>query len=223
MPVLLEKKKHRGRLTLVFEGTGNLEFIAGDPRPDRFVVGSEYACEALDELRNKINTEGAEKFLTRKLSHSPKSVGQARALLRERSYPVHIVRETIDKFVRVGYLDDRRFAGAYARSMLAGRPSGRGFISATLRKKLIDSELIREIVDELFVDVDEAAIAVRILKKRWWRLSGFDIETARQKGLALLARRSISYDASREAFDKLAESESSFSKQAELVHDSSEE
>ena len=223
MPVLLEKKKHRGRLTLVFEGTGNLEFIAGDPRPDRFIVGSEYACESLAELRDKINTERAEKFLTRKLSHSPRSVGQARALLRERSYPLKIIRETIDKFMRVGYLDDRRFAESYARSMLAERPAGRGFISATLRKKMIASELAREIVDELFSDVDEAALAEQLLKKQWWRLSGFDIETARQKGFALLARRSISYDDSRNAFDRLAESESSFSEQAELIHNSSEE
>lgn len=223
MPVLLEKKKYRGRLTLVFEGAVNLEFIAGDPRPDRFVVGGEYACEVLAELRDKINTERAEKFLTNKLSHSPRSAGQARALLRERSYPPHIIRATIDKFMRVGYLDDRRFGEAYARSMLAERPAGRGFISATLRKKLIDSELVREIVDELFSDVDEAALAERLLKKQWWRLSGFDIETARQKGFALLARRSISYDASREAFDKLAESEPKFSEQAELIHDSAEE
>ena len=221
MPILLEKKKFRGRLTLVFEGAANLEFIAGDPRPDRFVVGGEYMCASLDELRHKIISERAEKFLANKLSHSPRSVGQARALLRERAYPPNIIREILEKFVRVGYLDDRRFAEAYARSALAERPAGRGFIAATLRKKLIDSELTREIVDELFSDVDEVALAERLLKKQWWRLSRFDIETARQKGYALLARRSISYDACRDAFDKLAEGE--FSEQPEMIHDSSED
>lgn len=220
MPVLLEKKKYRGRTTLVFEGAAHLEFIAGDSRPDAFIVGGEYTPQSLDELRHKINSERAEKFLTNKLSYSPRSIGQARALLRERSYPPDIIRETLDKFVRVGYLDDRRFAEAYARSMMAERPAGRGFIAATLRKKLIDSELAREIVDELFSDVDEVELAGRLLKKQWWRLSRFDVETARQKGYALLARRSISYDACRDAFDKLAECESSFSEQPEMIHDS---
>lgn len=223
MPVLLEKKKSRGRFTLVFEGAVNIEFIAGDPRLDAFVVGGEYACESLDELRHKINSERAEKFLTHKLSYSPRSIGQSRALLRERAYPQDIIHETIDKFVRVGYLDDRRFAEAYARSMMAERPAGRGFIAATLRKKLIDSELIREVVDEIFSDVDEVKLAERLLKKQWWRLSRFDIETARQKGYALLARRSISYDACRGAFDKLAESEPGFSEQPEMIHDSAED
>lgn len=221
MPILLEKKKKRGRLTLVFEGAANLEFIAGDPRPDGFVVGGEYEPQPLDELRNRLLSESAEKFLANKLSYSPRSVGQARALLQERAYPQTIITAVLDKFVRVKYLDDRRFAEAYARSMLADRPAGRGFIASTLRKKLIDSELTREVVDTLFADVDEVALAERLLKKQWWRLSRFDIETARQKAYAFLARRAISYDVCRDAFDKLAEGE--FAEQPEMIHESSED
>lgn len=211
MPILLEKKKTRGRMTLIFDGAANLEFRAGDPRPGEFSVAEEYSEGSLTELRHKLQLEWADKSLTNKLSISPRSVGQARLALKEKGFNSEVIAETIEKFVRVGYLNDRLFAVTLVNQTLRDRPAGRGFALAVLRKKYIERELAEEVVNECFSEVDEVDLAERLLRKQWWRLRSFDIETARQKGYTHLARRAIGYDSCRAAFDKLAENEPNFS------------
>ncbi len=160
--------------------------------------------------------------MTNKLSISPRSVGQAKLALKEKGFNSEVIDETIEKFIRVGYLNDRLFAETLVNQTLRERPAGRGFVIAALRKKYIERELAEKVVNERFAAVNEVDLAERLLRKQWWRLKSFDIETARQKGYTHLARRAIGYDSCRAAFDKLAENEPNFSSERLAKDDFSE-
>ena len=72
---------------------------------------------------------------------------------------------------------------------------------------MVPAAIARAIVEESFQDVDEFSLAFRLLESRWAYLSKFDLETARRKAYNYLSRRSISYNAARQAFEKISQEE----------------
>lgn len=183
--------------------TVRLIFNSADSQVDSFVIGQSYDAEEIHSLAAELELKSADKYLAAKLSRNICSVGQAKLSLRKKDFSDTAINGIIERYLRAGFLDDRRYASEYTRATLNNRPAGRMFLINALREKRIAAELAEEIVDAAFNEVDEVELAVTMLRKRWWRLSEMELESARQKGYTFLARRSISYAAGKAAFDRL--------------------
>lgn len=201
--ILNSRNKTRGKVTLVFSDGAELIFGSNDPQSDAFVLDQEYDSEYINALADDLELQRADRYLTGKLSRNICSVGQARLSLKKKQFSEKAINGIIERFLRAGFLDDRRFAAEYTHATLTNRPAGRIFLINALREKRIDSELAEEIVDAALSQVDEVDLALTMLRKRWWRLSQMDLESAREKGYTFLSRRSISFAAGKAAFDRL--------------------
>ena len=73
----------------------------------------------------------------------------------------------MEKLRSLNYLNDETFARDWARSRAQSRGYGPNRIEQELRAKGIAPTLLREVVGELFTDMDEAGNAQRVLTKKF--------------------------------------------------------
>ncbi len=207
---LIARKDLRGKVLLEFSDNFSITLSKSDPRCYDYDCGEEHSRSALESLKHDLELLAADRKLADKLARGPKSIGQARSALKQKGFSQTVIDEIIERFVKAGYLDDRRFAQETINYLLQNNPAGRAYLRSVLLKKLVNSDLAEEVISECFAEVDEAALAEQLLRKKWWRLRELTLETARQKAYTQLARKSISYAACKQAFDRLAADETGF-------------
>jgi len=99
-----------------------------------------------------------------------------------------MIDEVVAKLVRLGYVNDARFAEQRAKTLRKRGKSARAIRSALARQG-VDSAVADDVIDE----GDELAAARAYVRRR--RLKGGD------KDLAKLARAGFSYDVARRALE----------------------
>jgi regulatory protein len=128
----------------------------------------------------------------RYLSYRPRSRKELEEKLREREFAGDTIDAVVDQCIRLGYLDDARFAEQWARSRVRLRGFGRRRIEQELRGKGIDRETVRDALDRLFEDSSEAEVARKEADKKLKTLSRFDPEVRRRRLAGFLERKGFS-------------------------------
>ncbi len=169
----------------------------------RLKVGMELSDTQLEKISSEAELFECDRYAARLLGMRDHSIGELRAKLGRKGFGPTVIKSTVARYVERGMLDDERFARAAARRTLELKPSGRAFITAYLRRKLIPREVATRVVAELFENQDEVALAVMSLRKRWSSIGQLDLERAKVKAYTYLGRRGISYEAARAAFAQL--------------------
>jgi regulatory protein len=94
----------------------------------------------------------------------------------------------VEKLRSLNYLNDETFARNWARTRAQSRGYGPNRIDQELRAKGIAPTLLREVVRELFTDMDETENAQRVLAKRF-KGENLNKPKARTRAAAFLQRR----------------------------------
>lgn len=130
------------------------------------------------------------------LTARERSEAQVRQRLVERGYSHTAIALAIGRLVAERTLDDRRAATAVARTEATVRRHGPRRVAATLTAMQIEGELVREVVREVFGEIDEQELLERTLDRR---LRGKPERLAdpreRRKLLAYLVRQGFSASA----------------------------
>jgi regulatory protein len=131
------------------------------------------------------------------------SIGEMRIKLTRKQFTSSTIRRTVKKYKDQGMLDDTRFALTTARNLVERRPSGRSYVIAVLRSKMIERSLAEQTAETVLSDMEELELAVKALQSRWSEFSQFDLEVARRKSYNYLSRRGFNYEAAKTAFEQL--------------------
>lgn len=95
--------------------------------------------------------------------------GLARLLATKGFAPTE-VKAAIDRLIEQGYLDDRRFAAAWARSRFRLKPMGPLRLRRELEAKGVDERLIREVLKDIYEhgekEAARRALASRAIRPR---------------------------------------------------------
>jgi len=137
------------------------------------------------------------------LSRRDYSIGQFKQRLKLKNFAENAIKEIVYKYKSKGLLDDQKYAAKVVNRLLLDKPSGKPFLIAALRRKLIPRELADATVDSLFQNEDAVALAIAALQKKWRQFSQFDVEEAKSKSYNYLSRRGFSYGAAKGAFEQL--------------------
>ncbi|GAA1056535.1 hypothetical protein GCM10017608_32770 [Agromyces luteolus] len=129
-----------------------------------------------------------DRLIVSRLRRSSLSVSEVRATLVEHGLDEVEVEEWIERYARLGYLDDRRLAEQLVHSHGVRRGRGSGALLHELGRRGIDDELAREAVDTLDPDV-EFEHALLIAERRARQLAGLDRRVAERRLSAFLMRR----------------------------------
>lgn len=142
--------------------------------------------------------ERIDRLIVSRLRRSSLSISEVRAALVEHGLDDSEVEEWIERYERLGYLDDRRLAEQLVHSHGVRRGRGSGALLHELGRRGIDAELARDALDALDPDV-ELEHATQIADRRVRQLAGLDRSTAERRLTAFLLRRGYGSDVVRHA------------------------
>jgi len=118
------------------------------------------------------------------IAYQSRTIREVREKLRGKGFDSAIIDRVIERFIDLGYLDDRRFAAEWVASVAGSKLWGRRRISQGLIAKGVERGIVDEAVGRLD-DKWEAAMAHRALQA-WCR-------KRRGKVCTPLQRRSAAY------------------------------
>jgi regulatory protein len=127
----------------------------------------------------------------RALTGAPKTRQQLADLLTTRGVPDDAAETVLDRFTEVGLIDDAAYARAWVSSRQAGRGLARRALSAELRAKGVDAEVVAEAV-EAVDDEDEREAARRLVDRKVAAMRRLDRTTATRRLMGMLARKGYS-------------------------------
>ena len=130
----------------------------------------------------------ARKILLDQLTGQARSRKELSDKLAKKLVPDDVATRLLDRFEEVGLVDDEAFARAWVQSRQPGKGLARRALAQELRRKGIDDDTAREVLDE--VDpADEEASARAWVRKKLRTLSRVDDTTATRRLVGLLARK----------------------------------
>lgn len=130
----------------------------------------------------------ARKILLDQLTGQARSRKELSDKLAKKLVPTEVATRLLDRFEEVGLVDDEAFARSWVQSRQPGKGLARRALAQELRRKGIDDEVAREVLDE--VDpADEEAAARALVRKKLRSLSRVDDTTATRRLVGLLARK----------------------------------
>lgn len=130
----------------------------------------------------------ARKILLDQLSARARSRKELADRLATKNVPGELATALLDRFEEVGLVDD----AAFARAWIADRQANKGLaprgLAQELRRKGVADEVVREALDEVQPDAEEAAARV-LVRKKLRTLTRVDDTTATRRLVGMLARK----------------------------------
>lgn len=178
-------------------GGGRRASSAGRARAGR--AGADEGAEGTvaDETGAE-RDERIDRLVVGRLRRSSLSIAEVRAVLVEHGLDEDEVEEWIERYERLGYLDDARLAEQLVYSHGARRGRGSGAILSELTRRGVDAGVARAAVGELDPEL-ELENAVAVAERRARQLGGLDRAVAERRLSAFLARRGYPGHVVREA------------------------
>ena len=141
--------------------------------------------------------ERGKQIAYRFLSYKPRSKKEVEKKLKEKNISGENISNIISLLEKNNYLNDREFTLNWLRYRMENRPLGKRSLEYELREKGIDSEIIKESLDEVYAgEFDEYEVAVRLAEKKMVSLKKRKIEhnVTKKRLFGHLQRKGFSYD-----------------------------
>jgi len=122
------------------------------------------------------------------LTAAPRTRAQLAQALQRRGVPTDTAEAVLSRFTEVGLIDDAAFARAWVESRHHSRGLSRRSLSAELRRHGVDSEEIREAVDALDPQQEEAT-ARHLVGRKLASSRGRPPQVRARQAASLLARK----------------------------------
>lgn len=164
-----------------------------------FDNNSEISDEELAFLTDEVNSRRAFLKACDLLALRDHSSRELLTKLRQKGYGEG-AEQAVEKLMEEGYVDDERFARAYAAELVRVKHFGKRRIVTELLKKGIDPSLARDIADETEVDEYEILVA---LKRKYGRC--LDTEKGVRRAVNGLAAMGYGYSEIKQAIETIKE------------------
>ena len=102
--------------------------------------------------------------------------------------PDDVATRLLDRFTEVGLIDDGAFARAWVDSRMTGKGLAGRSLAIELRRKGIDDDLAREVLDAIEPD-DEEAAARRVVRSKLRSVRRLEPEVQSRRLFGVLARK----------------------------------
>ncbi len=184
------QKRNRQRVNVYLDG----EFAFGLARilAAWMQVGQTLSDEKIAQLKASDEREAAYQRAINFLNYRPRTEGEIRQNLQKHGVPDDVLEEVIQRLLRAGLLDDRRFADAWVENRADLHPRSRRALAFELKQRGVDQQVIQQSLEQ--VDDDQAAYQAAQRQSR--KLQELDWQDFRKKMYGFLARRGFDYETS---------------------------
>jgi regulatory protein len=123
--------------------------------------------------------------------------------LARREWGDEVIDAVLEELLRLGYLDDERFAKTKALSAAQHKQHGRRRAFLELIRSGVKGDVADRALDEVYTDADTLALARDLAQKQAPRLRQLDPAVARRRLVGMLQRRGFDYDDIRPVIDEV--------------------
>ena len=162
-------------------------WLGGAPRPDEPADGPE-ADDPVAQGPDADPESVARAILLDQLTGRARSRSELADKLRSKNVPDHVATRLLDRFEEIGLVDDEAFARSWVESRQAGKGLARRALAQELRRKGVDDEVAREVLDEMDPD-DEVEAARRLVRRKLRTVARLDHQVATRRLAGMLARK----------------------------------
>ncbi len=156
----------------------------------------ELADEIYKDLLSAALCYSAEQMAMDYLARAEQYRRSLTAKLSKKGHDAKDIERALDYLEGKGYLDDRRFAGAWLRSRAINHAEGRLRLGTELSARGISRSDANAALDEFFSDHDEGTLCRKALKRAW------KLSTDREKIFQSLVRKGFTVTQIRAALDE---------------------
>jgi regulatory protein len=143
----------------------------------------------MDERKpRRLDSPGLWAYALKILSGRAHSIGELREKLNRRAANPGDPEEILARLKDHGYLNDQRYAEAYASARLANEKLGGSRVLRDLRQRRVAPALAEKTVQEVYRDVDETALIEEWIRRKY-RLAPRDGLFREDKDMAAAYRR----------------------------------
>ena len=135
----------------------------------------------------------AKNIAYRYLSYRPRSYSEVEKKLHDKGFGDVTVHVVLSNLIRLGYIDDEKFADQWAQSRVRLRRLGRRRIEQELRDKGVDRETARRALDDVLTADLEIETARRAAERKLLTMRTLDRETKRRRLAGFLERKGFSF------------------------------
>jgi regulatory protein len=201
------QKRNENRVSIYLDGS----FAFGIAREvliqNRLHEGDELSKKDIEDILLVEEIRAAKDKALRFLSYRDRSVLELTAKLADRDFSEWVIDIVVRDFLRVGLLDDDRFARAFAQTMMTQKPVAKRLLMHHLKMKGIEGESARLAVEEAYQGRTEAGVAGELASRRLERLGkGMDLR-GKKRISDFLARRGFAWETIRTVLKDLPEKE----------------
>jgi regulatory protein len=125
------------------------------------------------------------------LERAPRTRAELARGMARRGVPEDAAAAVLDRFTEVGLIDDAAFAQAWVDSRHVGRSLGRRALSAELRRRGVGDDIVREAVETVSLE-DEEAAARTLAEVKLRTMSSVPPDAKVRRLVGMLARRGYS-------------------------------
>jgi regulatory protein len=206
MPVvtkIVEQKKRPNRRNVYLDGAFafglNDNVIARFRLREGMSISAEMVAEiAVEEVRQEC-FDYAMKYLQARLH----SGAELRRKLLRREYGDSVIDGVLADLLRMGYLDDARFAKSKALSAAEHKHHGRRRVFVELVKAGVKKEVAEAALDDVYEKSDSTAAALLLAEKRAPGLKKLQPAVARRRLAGMLMRRGFDYETIKPVIDQV--------------------
>jgi len=155
--------------------------------------GQHLSDAEIDVLRTQDDLDKAYAAALHYLAARPRSRSEVERRLEQKGHAPEAIAAAIERLKDRCYVDDEAFAAFWVENRTRFRPRSAAAMRQELSQKGVDSDTIRQALDEL----DEDAAAWAALEGKLYRWHGLDKAEFERKVVAFLARRGFSFGLAR--------------------------
>lgn len=184
--------RHPGRMTVTVDD--RLVLSLSLMTAGSLTVGQALSSDRLEVIVREDARHRAYAAALGFLAYRARSRFEVERHLLSKGYDAVVVREVLDRLTTQSYIDDEAFAQNWVSHRSRHNPRGRFGLKMELRQKGVDDA----IVDRTLLGVDDAALAIACLEKKYRKQSAPWDESLRKRAYGMLRRRGFPADVARE-------------------------
>jgi len=197
-----EQKRQPNRRRVFLDGSFafgcNLNVIARF----RLRAGMTLSVEQVEQIEQGEVRQGCVDDALKCLSRRLHSRAELSRKLARRLYAPLMIGDVLDDLVRLGYVDDERFARTKALSAAQNKHHGRRRARIELLKAGVGEEVAEKALDAVYSERDSVAAVRQLASRHAARLRRLDPLIARRRLAGMLQRRGFEYEAVKSVIDE---------------------
>ena len=194
MPVItsIRAQKNQKRVNINLDGTFGFGLDLENYMKLGLKVNQELTQTEINQIIKKAEFQKALDKTLNFVMLRPRSIKEVKDYLRRKEVPESIHEEIFNRLKKLELIDDQKFAKWWVDQRLAFKQKSKKDITFELRQKGIDSNTIKNTLDDS--EIDEVKIAKDLISKKIYKWQKFDEKTRKQKIMQYLGGKGFNWD-----------------------------